>query len=106
MDVELTKYISHLIGTLKNPPTKGRFFQNRLQYKTLSAKSRWKEDGANVFREPKEVNQLTSNLERCCRQKTKMPFSYDGYHMRCYGLLRDPVVTAICDRCLVIGYLR
>ena len=66
----------------------------------------WKEARTNVFRESKAVILLTSTLERCCLQKTKMQFSCDEYCMRCYDSLRDPVGRAICECCLAIGSLK
>ena|SRR6266849_10339988 len=84
---------------------KDAFTRTGYNTRRYQQESSWKEDGANVFREPKEVNQLTSTLERCCLGKTKVPFSCDGYHTRCYGLLKDPVGRAIGERCLAIGYL-
>jgi hypothetical protein len=60
---------------------------------------------ANVFRESKEVILMTSTPERCCLEKTKMPFSCDRYHMRCYDSLRDPVGRAICERFLAFASL-
>ena len=66
---------------------------------------KWNEDRANVFRESKVVILLTSTLERCCLERTKTQFSCDEYHMRCYGLLKDPVGRAICECFLAIGSL-
>jgi hypothetical protein len=66
---------------------------------------KWEKDKANVFRGPKEVILLTSILEICCLEKTKTQFSCDGYHMRYYGSLRDPVGRATCGCFLAIGSL-
>ena len=64
------------------------------------------EDGANVFRESREVSRLTSTPERCCLERTKMRFSCDEYYMRCYGSLRGPVGKAICECFPVIDSLK
>ena len=66
----------------------------------------WKDDGANVFHEPKEVNLWTSTPERYCLERTKTQFSCDEYHKLCYGWLRDPVGRAICGWFLAIGALK
>ena len=106
MTVELIEYISNLgEEELKIVKPKDAFARTSYKPRDYQRESSGKEDDANVFRGPKVVHRLTSNPERCYLRRTKMPFSCDGYRTRCYGLLRDPVGRAICERCLAIGYL-
>jgi hypothetical protein len=60
----------------------------------------------NVFREPKEVNLLTSTPEKCCLERTKALLSCGEFHTQCCGSLRDPWGRAICGRFLAIGSLK
>ena len=54
-----------------------------------------KQNKTNVFRGPKEANHLTSIPDIFYLERTKLPFSCDGCHMRCYGSSMDPVERAI-----------
>ena len=51
----------------------------------------------NAFRGPKEANHLTSIPDKFYLEKTRLPFSCDECHMRCYGLSMDPVERAIYE---------
>jgi hypothetical protein len=60
----------------------------------------------NVFHGSKEANLMTSIPDKFCLEKTRSLFSFDEYHMQCYGSLMGPVERAICEFPSVIGSLK